>query len=69
MSGGDPLNLAGIITPGERVAALPSNRVLYRDGVPIAVKEGKRRRLLGETVGAGARQAIDTMLPTGRLVP
>jgi ATP-dependent Lhr-like helicase len=68
VSGGDPLNLAGIITPGERVAALPSNRVLYRDGVPIAVKEGKRRRLLSETVGTGERQAIDTMLTTGRLV-
>jgi ATP-dependent Lhr-like helicase len=68
VSGGDPLNLAGIITPGERVAALPSNRVLYRDGVPIAVKEGKRRRLLSETVGTGERQAIETMLTTGRLV-
>jgi hypothetical protein len=42
--------------------------VLYRDGVPIAVKEGKRRRLLSETVGTGERQAIDTMLTTGRFV-
>lgn len=32
----DPLNLAGILTPGPRVAAVPSNRLLLRDGVPIA---------------------------------
>ena len=68
VSGGDPLNLAGIITPGERVAALPSNRVLYRDGVPIAVKEGQRRRLLSETVETRERRTIEAMLTTGRLV-
>ena len=32
----DPLNLAGILTPGPRVAAAPGNRVVYRDGVPVA---------------------------------
>ncbi|MCG8606944.1 DEAD/DEAH box helicase [bacterium] len=36
----DPLNLTGIITPGRRVSGLFGNRILYRDGVPIAVKEG-----------------------------
>jgi ATP-dependent helicase Lhr and Lhr-like helicase len=41
MSGADPLNLAGIITPGETVPALPTNRILYRDGIPVAVKEGQ----------------------------
>ena len=34
--GADPLNLAGILTPGPKVPALTGNRVLYRDGVPIA---------------------------------
>jgi len=38
----DPLNLAGIITPGARVPALHQNAVIYRDGVPVAVEEGKR---------------------------
>ncbi|MEO8061351.1 MAG: DEAD/DEAH box helicase [Pseudomonadota bacterium] len=33
----DPLNLTGIITPGQRVAALTNNRVLYRDGIPVAL--------------------------------
>ncbi|MEW5754708.1 MAG: DEAD/DEAH box helicase [Pseudomonadota bacterium] len=32
----DPLNLAGIITPGQKIPAQGHNRILYRDGVPIA---------------------------------
>ena len=36
LSGADPLNLAGILLPGPKVAALYSNRVLYRDGIAIA---------------------------------
>ncbi len=41
LSGADPLNLVGILTPGEAVSAITSNRVLYRDGVPVVVKEGE----------------------------
>src|SRR5213594_2000450 len=41
ISGADPLNLVGILTPGEAVPALTTNRILYRDGVPIVVKEGE----------------------------
>jgi len=40
LSAADPLNLSGIITPGARVPALANNRVLYRDGVPVAVHAG-----------------------------
>ncbi|WDD92399.1 DEAD/DEAH box helicase [Burkholderia sp. FERM BP-3421] len=36
VSGADPLNLAGTLLPGAKVPALTGNRVLYRDGVPIA---------------------------------
>ncbi|HTU66487.1 MAG TPA: DEAD/DEAH box helicase [Steroidobacteraceae bacterium] len=36
LSAADPLNLTGIVTPGARVPALTKNRVLYRDGVPVA---------------------------------
>ncbi len=32
----DPLNLAGILTPGPKIPAQGHNRLLYRDGVPIA---------------------------------
>ena len=40
LSGADPLNLVGILTPGARLPSLSGNRVLYRDGVPIALLSG-----------------------------
>src|SRR5262249_42044148 len=40
LSGADPLNLVGILTPGPRLAALTGNRLLYRDGIPIALLGG-----------------------------
>ena len=40
ISANDPLNLVGILTPGERVAALPGNRLIIRDGVPLCSLEG-----------------------------
>jgi ATP-dependent Lhr-like helicase len=40
VSGADPLNLVGILTPGPKVPALTGNRVLYRDGVPVAWSSG-----------------------------
>jgi ATP-dependent Lhr-like helicase len=36
LSAADPLNLIGIITPGARLPSLAGNRLLYRDGLPIA---------------------------------
>lgn len=48
ISASDPLNLTGIVTPGKRVAANYKNRVLYKDGVPAAVKEGIEVRLLSK---------------------
>ena len=32
----DPLNLAGILTPGTRVPAVPGNRLAFLNGMPIA---------------------------------
>src|SRR4029453_7653329 len=32
VSAADPLNLAGIITPGSRITAHTGNRILYHDG-------------------------------------
>ncbi len=40
VSGADPLNLVGILTPGPRLPALTGNRLLYRDGVPVALLAG-----------------------------
>jgi ATP-dependent helicase Lhr and Lhr-like helicase len=48
VSAADPLNLAGIITPGVRITAHTSNRILYRNGEPIAVMEGGETRFLVE---------------------
>lgn len=44
----DPLNLTGVVTPGDRIPALATNRVAYRGGVPVAALEGGEiRRLEG----------------------
>jgi len=48
ISAADPLNLVGIITPGDRVLPISSNRVLYRDGVPVAIREAGVVRFLTE---------------------
>ncbi|MDB6082652.1 MAG: box helicase domain protein, partial [Gammaproteobacteria bacterium] len=36
VSGADPLNLLGIVTPGSRLPSLTGNRLLYLDGLPLA---------------------------------
>ena len=36
----DPLNMAGVLTPGARVPAVLGNVVLFRDGVPLASRQG-----------------------------
>ena len=40
LSGADPLNLVGILTPGARLPSLAGNRLLYLDGVPVALLAG-----------------------------
>jgi ATP-dependent Lhr-like helicase len=42
----DPINLAGIVTAGERLRPSARNRVAYRDGIPVAVREGDLTRPL-----------------------
>jgi ATP-dependent Lhr-like helicase len=49
ISAADPLNLCGILTAGDRVRALPSTRIAYRDGVALSVMEGDYLRPLAET--------------------
>ena len=51
LSGADPLNLVGIITPGPKLAALTGNRVVYRDGIPLAIFAGQEVQFL-ETLEA-----------------
>ncbi len=46
LSGADPLNLIGILTPGQRLSALTANCVLYRDGLPMAALTAGKAQFL-----------------------
>jgi ATP-dependent Lhr-like helicase len=48
LSAVDPLNLVGVLTPEDRVAAIYRNRILYRDALPIAAPEGGQVRRLAQ---------------------
>ena len=68
VSGADPLNLVGILTPDEAVPAITTNRVLYRDGVPIVVKEGDGERFLVD-IPAAERDILRGALMRRRPAP
>jgi ATP-dependent helicase Lhr and Lhr-like helicase len=46
ISAADPLNLTGVVTAGDRFRAVSGNRLVYRDGVPVAAMEGDMLRML-----------------------
>jgi ATP-dependent Lhr-like helicase len=48
ISASDPLNMHGLITPGKKLAAYLGNRILYRDGVPVAMLESDEVKFLVE---------------------
>jgi ATP-dependent Lhr-like helicase len=62
VSAADPLNMLGIVLPGPRLSPASSNRVLYRDGVAIAVLEAKELRFLVEMSAADQWQARNALL-------
>jgi ATP-dependent Lhr-like helicase len=57
LSGADPLNLIGILTPGQRLSALTANRVVYRDGLPVAALTGGKAQFLTELEAADQWEA------------
>jgi ATP-dependent Lhr-like helicase len=67
LSAADPLNLQGILTPGRRIAALTANRVLFRDGLPIAGLEADDVQKLADTPVSDLQ--IETALKVGKLRP
>ena len=67
ISAADPLNLTGIITPGDRIRVAAGNRIVYRNGVPVAAMEGDMLRTLAELEPAVAAEAAATA--AGRHVP
>ena len=62
VSAADPLNLVGIITPGNRVSAFAANRILYRDGVPIATLESGGVRFLADMDSASEWKAKNALV-------
>jgi ATP-dependent Lhr-like helicase len=62
LSGADPLNLAGILTPGAKLAALTGNRLLFRDGLPVAWLAGGEVQFLVALDAATEWQARKTLL-------
>jgi ATP-dependent helicase Lhr and Lhr-like helicase len=67
LSGADPLNLQGILTPGARIAALTANRILFFTGLPIAALEAGEIRKLAEAPVSDLQ--IETALRLGKLRP
>jgi ATP-dependent Lhr-like helicase len=49
ISAADPLNLVGILTPGPRIPALTGNRLLFEDGLPVAMLAGGGMQVLVQT--------------------
>jgi ATP-dependent Lhr-like helicase len=62
LSGADPLNLAGILTPGAKLAALTGNRLLFRDGLPVAWLAGGEVQFLATLDAATQWQARKMLL-------
>ena len=62
LSAADPLNLIGMITPGARLPALTGNRVLYRDGLPLALYVGGEVKFLEPLEGQEQWQAQNALL-------
>ncbi len=61
----DPLNQVGTLLPGERVPAVAGNRILYRDGVPLALLIAGKPELLAELDEDDQRKARQ-LLAVGR---
>ena len=67
LSAADPLNLQGILTPGPRIASLTANRILFRDGLPIAALEAGEIRKVSDAPVSDVQ--IESALRVGKLRP
>ena len=66
LSAADPLNLIGVLTPGPRLTAIGANRLLLRDGTPVAALEaGKIINLNGDS----DTTEIEQSLKVGKMSP
>jgi ATP-dependent Lhr-like helicase len=64
ISGADPLNLSGILTPGPKLPALTGNRAVYRAGLPLALLSGGKEHYL-EPLNDAERWAVRKALLRG----
>jgi ATP-dependent Lhr-like helicase len=67
ISAADPLNLTGVITPGDRLRTVASNRIVYLRGVPVSAMEGDMLRTLAPVDSAIAADVAAAA--AGRRVP
>ena len=67
LSAADPLNLQGILTPGARIAAFTTNRVLFCNGLPVGALEGREIRRLSEN--SVSDSDMEAALRVGKLRP
>jgi len=67
ISAADPLNLAGILTPGLRIAAIKAHRILLRDGMPVAALKAGRLIPMDQTMEPD--HSIERALRVGNLPP
>ena len=67
LSAADPLNLQGVLTPGARIPAFTANRILFRDGLPIAALESREIRTLSDEHVPDPQ--IENALRIGKLRP
>jgi ATP-dependent helicase Lhr and Lhr-like helicase len=66
LSAADPLNLIGVLTPGPRITAIGANRLLLRDGAPVAALEAGQVITLN---GDSDTSEIEQSLKVGKLSP
>ena len=62
ISAADPLNLVGTVLPGTRIPSLVNNRVLFRDGLPIAAHSA------GETIWLATLEPSDARIAESVLI-
>ncbi len=62
----DPFNQLGTLLPGSRVPALAANRILFRDGLPVAVLAAGKPQWLVELDEEAQREARRLLTPARR---
>ena len=65
ISAADPLNLIGILLPGERIPALHTNRIVFKNGLPVAKQLNGVTTCLTEANPATRREADNPLTRRG----